>query len=478
MLQFPRVFSLLSLAFFTLVLAGCGPKDSVLPPSAFTLGTVTPSCLAGTPPVISVRLIWNRSNGASAYDIFRDGELLDSRSPTARGFTDEQGLSAGHSYNYFVVARNAGGSRQSETVSTTINADICSDGHSPEDPMRDSARQVSAGRASSIVLLQNGTVLTWGNQASSSPAAIPGLSNIRSVSAGSEHFLVLHQDGSVSAWGENWNGALGNGSEAASDVPVRVPGVAASTGVSAGRGNSFAVSGGAVYSWGNNDFGKLGNPSAGTVQRVARPVAGLTDIAATAAGSGHSMALHSDGSVWTWGSNKHGQLGVASDMTMRSTPERVIGLTDVKAVAANGNHSLALQNDGTVWAWGANNHGQLGLGDTEDRSAPLPISGLTNITGIAAGGGHSLAVDSDGTVWGWGTNYHGQVGEGSDTSRFLEPVPVAGLSTASSVAAGGTHSLAALSDGSVWAWGSNEENQIGNNSPGDHLQPVMILPGN
>ena len=100
-------------------------------------------------------------------------------------------------------------------------------------------------------------------------------------------------------------------------------------------------------------------------------------------------------------------------------------------------HSLALKSDGTVWAWGYNNYGQLGDGTTTDRHTPVSVSGLTGVTAIAGGYGHSLALKSDGTVWAWGYNSYGQLGDGTTTDRHT-PVDVSGLSGVTAIAGGGS----------------------------------------
>jgi hypothetical protein len=178
------------------------------------------------------------------------------------------------------------------------------------------------------------------------------------------------------------------------------------------------------------------------------PVRGLRDVVALAAGHGHTLALQVDGTVWAWGNGTLGQLGDGTTSS-RSTPVQVSGLTDVVAIAAGGGHSLARTADGSAWAWGLNDAGpagasgggQLGVGDMSNRLTPVLVHGLTDVVAIAAGGVHSLARTADDTVWAWGANGFGQVGDGSTTSR-LTPVPIDGLTDGIAIAAGAWHSLA------------------------------------
>lgn len=131
----------------------------------------------------------------------------------------------------------------------------------------------------------------------------------------------------------------------------------------------------------------------------------------------HSLALRSDGTVWSWGSNTDNQLG-GTTFGDRLIPGMVTGVTGITAVAAGNAYSLALKNDGTVWSWGRNTHGQLGDGTTT-RGSPAQIPGLFNVTAVAASFSHSVAVKADGTVWAWGYNLQGQLGDGTASYSTL-----------------------------------------------------------
>lgn len=126
-------------------------------------------------------------------------------------------------------------------------------------------------------------------------------------------------------------------------------------------------------------------------------------------GAVHSLAVKEDGTVWSWGGTGAGRLGRTGNS---SVPGQVAGLVGMTAVSAGAAHSLAVRgSDGTVWAWGSNVTGQLGDGTETDRSVPVQVSGLTNVTAVAAGENHSVALRADGTVWAWGLNDKGQLGK-------------------------------------------------------------------
>lgn len=246
--------------------------------------------------------------------------------------------------------------------------------------------------------------------------------------------------------------------------------------ISGGGYHSLALkSDGTVWSWGRNNFGQLGNGKH-SKKNIPVLVKELEDVIAIAAGTWHSMALKSDGTVWTWGLNNYGQLGDGT-FRNRKTPVQVKNLTDVIAIAGGYLHSLALKSDGTVWAWGSNWSGQLGnetiVGASE---IPIQVNSLSNISAIACGGDHSLAIrSSDGTIWAWGNNFYGQLGNGSGTNTTA-PVLVNGLSDVSKVNGGYIHSLALVSDGSVWTWGNNRYGQLGDGSTREERRtPVQVM---
>jgi alpha-tubulin suppressor-like RCC1 family protein len=221
----------------------------------------------------------------------------------------------------------------------------------------------------------------------------------------------------------------------------------------------------------------------------------LTGVLAVSAGYEHSLALLSNGTVAAWGDDEWGQLGNGTTTLASSTPTLVLGvsgtgvLSSVKAIAAGELHSLALLSNGTVVAWGHNSAGELGNGTmTAYSSTPVPVKGvggsgvLSGVVAIAAGAQDSLALLSNGTVVAWGANEYGQLGNGATTTSPT-PVQVEGvggtgvLSGAIAIAAGGYHSLALLTNGTVAAWGHNASGQLGDGTTTDSDTPVLVLSG-
>jgi alpha-tubulin suppressor-like RCC1 family protein len=195
--------------------------------------------------------------------------------------------------------------------------------------------------------------------------------------------------------------------------------------------------------------------------------------ASVSVGDGHVLVVASDGTVWAWGQNDSGQLGIGSTGG-KTVPTQVTGLTGVTVVSAGSQHSLALKSDGTVWAWGANYSGQLGVDQSiAQENAPVQVSGLTGIVTIAAGNSHSLALKSDGTVWAWGANWAGQLGNNSTTASST-PVQVSGLTNITAIAAGYGHGLARGIDGVLHVWGWNAYGQLGNGNYDPQTTPLSL----
>ncbi len=310
------------------------------------------------------------------------------------------------------------------------------------------------------------------------------LRNVTAISAGYFHSLAITADGNVWSWGGNGDGQLGSGDTEQRLSPTQVNGIGGAIGVAAGDGHSLAVrNDGTVWAWGSNYFGQRGDGSDTCFTCITTSpvqVVGLGSATAVAAGSQHSLALKSDGTVWAWGLDLAGQLGDGASNNISTVPMQVLGLDGVVAIAAGAGHSLALRNDGSVWAWGDSDFGQLGIGvSDQDTSIPIQVPGLSGITAIAADSYRSMALRNDGTVWSWGRNGSGQLGNGEASVGGCEcigtPVQASGLDGVIAIGAGSTHSAAARSDGTVWAWGANYTGQLGNDTLVDSSVPVQVL---
>jgi len=316
------------------------------------------------------------------------------------------------------------------------------------------------------------------NQPSATPVQVNSLAGVVAMAGGYVHSLALEAAGTVWAWGDNQYGELGNGNLTSSTTPVLVSGLNGAIAIASGGNHSLALtSDGRVWAWGANLFGELGNGASGLNNgnpinsSVPVQVRGISDVVAIAGGgypqglSDISLALRSDGTVWAWGNNQHGALGNGS-ASNSNVPVRVNGLTGVIAIAAGAYHALALTSDGTVWTWGYNKYGQLGNGANTDSNIPVQVAGLNGVIAIAGGFYHSLALKSDGTVWAWGFNADGELGNSSNIDSNV-PVQVSGMSGVVAIAVGGNTSLALTNNGAVSAWGANASGQLGIGTSGN-----------
>jgi len=299
----------------------------------------------------------------------------------------------------------------------------------------------------------------------------------QTIAAGFAHSIKVCTDGTVQATGSNDYGALGNGTNTNSNVPVQTNNLTNIIAVGAGYQHSVALKNdGTVWCFGQNNFGQLGIGN-NTNSNVPIMVNGLVGITAISTGRDFTLALKNDGTVWAWGYDGYGQLGTGNipipNISQSNIPVQVIGLTGVKAIAAGFFHSIALKNDGTLWTWGKNQFGQLGNGNNNDSSIPILISSLTGITSIAGGSNNTLVLKSDGTVWNCGLGTDGQLGNALNNNSNV-PVQVSALTNIISIGRGGFHNLAVKSDGTAWAWGSNQSGQLGNGTYTNSNVPVQV----
>ena len=349
-------------------------------------------------------------------------------------------------------------------------------------------------------------------------AKVPNTGPVHAGATGGEHTLAFGDGNTVMAWGYNLYGQLGtplisNGNTATSysSVPMPVTLPAQVSGVAAGGYHSLAIAGGVVYSWGYNAFGQIGNgnfTNAVTPGTVLNPFdagsplgsGGTTGAAIqVAAGSSHSLALMSDGTLMVWGKNNVGQLGVATPNGYSAAPQPLsFAPRVITQIVAEGINSYARASDGTVWAWGYNFDGELGTNPAL-ASSGVPLQVMKNSTTplyaskIAAGGNHVLVMQSsaatpdvpDNTVWAWGFNGFGQLGNGDLTrANQSTPVQVQGIPTGTviDIQAFGDYSMVKLAApdnlGTWYGWGDNEYGQLGNpiatNTVGYLLNPVIV----
>ena len=300
-----------------------------------------------------------------------------------------------------------------------------------------------------------------------------------SILCGSQHTFILKANGDLWATGDNSSGQLGlsatTGTSVKSFKKVNVDNVKQ---VICGDNFSYILKkDGTVWACGNNYYGQLGlgyNSSSNDIYFFKN--IDITDVQQIACGGSHTMILKTDGTLWATGYNNYGQLGLGDTDTRKLFTK--VDITDVAQVACGYNHTLVLKTDGTLWATGRNSNGQLGL-DTTDGSKTIfnkVTTNAANIQQIFCGGNGSFILKTDGTAWSCGYNDVGQLGLGSSkisTYVFTKCTVTAGYnSNVTSIACGPLHTLM-IKDNKVFACGSNSCGELGVGDTNDRNSFVM-----
>jgi len=257
--------------------------------------------------------------------------------------------------------------------------------------------------------------------------------------------------------------------------------------VSAGSFHTIAIKkDGTLWAWGNNDGGQLGNGT-NTASNIPIQIGTARDWASVAGGN-HTIALKTNGTLWARGQNLYGQLGNGTNAAS-NIPIQIGTASDWTSVFAGGyHHTVAIKTDGTLWAWGYNFYGQLGNGtngnvannelgdyDAANSNIPIQIGTANDWASISAGGYHTIALKTNGTLWAWGYNFYGQLGNGMNTDSDI-PIQIGTASDWASISAGGAHTTALKTNGTLWVWGENNYGQLGLGDTNNRNVPVQLIP--
>jgi alpha-tubulin suppressor-like RCC1 family protein len=472
-----------ALIIFTISAGGCPKKNSKEKTGSSSNNTFminAPSNLTATAvSSTKVNLYWqDNSNNEDGFEIERSTDgiiytLLSTFNADTTSYSDS-GVTLYFIYYYRVWAFNTLGDRSEySNDAATATSLICS--------------AVTAGENYTIAQNTNGTLWVCGGnefgqlglghtEIRTMLTRLGSDANWSSNISGYYQTIACKTDRSIWSWGANDFVQLGLGDTVS--VYRTTPSLIESdidwdvfeniSAVTAGRYHTIALkTNGTMWGWGTNGAGQLG---VGDTLNAEAPIIIGSDIdwtAITARGS-HNIARKTNGTIWAWGYNYWGQLGLGTsgDGTDRLTPAKIGVASDWSAVAAGNVHSLAIKSSGTIWSWGANDFGQLGLGYSgpyQHKTIPTKIGSSTKWIKTATGNFCSLAIKADGTLWAWGRNEYGQLGLGNSgdwTSRFI-PTQVGNDRDWSTIASGGSHTIALRTNGTVWAWGLNDGGQLG-----------------
>jgi len=319
----------------------------------------------------------------------------------------------------------------------------------------------------------------------SSPVQVPGIWD-GIFSAGSNVAAATKSDGTMWTWGRNNYGTLGNntqgpGNSTARSSPIQLPGTTwPITGYSKLSNRSATIAAiktdGTLWTWGDNYRGGLGAPGIGYDDDRSSPVQiPGTTWKGVSLGGFANLATKTDGTLWSWGSNVHGVLGLNQtsgawpdyDAGQKySSPVQIPGTTWDKIPQSTSYARYAIRTDGTLWSWGQNVYGHLGHNNTTSYSSPTQIPGTWNELYTGSGNTECFATKTDGTLWAWGRNNDGQMGQNEPTnSHKSSPIQIPGT-TWSKVSLGGNAVFASKTDGTYWSWGGNYYGHQGNNTRG------------
>ena len=348
---------------------------------------------------------------------------------------------------------------------------------------------VIAGRDLSLAIKSNGRLWAWGANYNSrygdgtplqrtnpTQLFVAGSQWIM-VSSGTNHTVALLNNGTIWSWGNNSRGQLGDGSNLDRDFPVQESTHNTNwTYVAAGNEYTVALkNNGTIWSWGRNSQGQLATNDTTSHNTPTREHSSSTHWTRISAGYCHTVALKDDHTLWSWGCNDYGQLGIGDTNEWHTPIQEFTGATDWMRISAGGFHTAAIKTTQTLWTWGKNNYGQLGLNDLSTRTKPFQEhSASTNWIAVSAGRQHTVALKSNHSLWAWGYNAHGQLGIGNRTDAAIPIREATHATNWEDISAGLFHTLAAKQDRSLWGWGDSACGELGNGTLIGNLSPALI----
>ncbi|MBI5206231.1 MAG: Ig-like domain-containing protein, partial [Candidatus Firestonebacteria bacterium] len=423
--------------------------------------------------------------GENYYNQLGDGTTIEKLTPTQIG-TDTNWLkiSTGFEHNtaiktngtLWVWGRNyygqlGDGTKVDKSVPTQIGTDT-------------DWKSVAAGYEHTVAIKNNGTLWTWGrnnfgqlgigtNQDTSIPIQVGTDTDWENIDTGYGYIIALKTDGTLWSWGWNAMGQLGNNVNEDKNIPAKIGTDIDWSIIACGWYHSFAVKdNGELWTFGYNTYGGLGLEMF-AYKRTFEQVGMDTDWRIIKAGGTHSILLKNNGTLWSCGGNTKGELGEGSWISKKLLEQ--IGLdNDWLAAGAGERHTIILKSNGTLWGTGYNYYGQVGDGTVQNNVGTLKQIGTDSTwIDISLGDGFTIALKNDSTIWGWGRNYYGQLGIGTNQDTSL-PTQIGTNNNWIEIATGKSFTLALKSDNTLWTWGYNEYGELGDGTTIHKNVPIQI----
>jgi len=339
---------------------------------------------------------------------------------------------------------------------------------------------VSAGKSHTCGVKADGSLWCWGDNGqdelgpkiyvpySLEPIKLPMERSWKIVVAGSDHTCALDQDSTVWCWGGE-----DRKEREIHEINQDEDWLQLSSGTASSHSTFCGLkTDGSLWCWGSNQMGELGcGDSADRSYPVV--VAGGRQWLQVDVGGNHACGIDVSGRAWCWGSNRSGQAGVGFDASDSLRPAIVGSGNDWKLVTTGKHHTCALKEDSTLWCWGSNESGQLGLGVHNGTSVPEKVGGMYTWFSVNAGKYHTCAISTDGTLLCWGSNSRCQTGV-PNNNQTMYPTEIPHGTTWLAVTGGNDFSCAIDANRDLYCWGNNDVFQLGEALPSIRCRPVRV----